>query len=74
MATSVAIEISDELIQRIETEPARRKVSPQDVCREALEASFPPPDSAANPEFAEQIRLAREGMRRYRDTLRELAH
>lgn len=71
---TLGIEIPDDLIHRIETEATRRNLSPQDVCREALESCFPPPDPAANPEFVEQIRLAREGMRRYRDTLRELAH
>jgi predicted transcriptional regulator len=73
MGITVGIELPDELLRRIEKEAERRGISREDLCREALAAWFPTSDVENDPEFQEQLRIAREGMRRYRDTLRELA-
>jgi hypothetical protein len=55
-------------IPEIENEAARRSVSSEDLCREALTFWFPTSDVASDSEFQEQLRIAREAMRRYRDT------
>lgn len=69
----ISVELSHRLLRRIEEEATRRGVSAQDLCRDLLEASLPASDATSAHEFHEQMRLAREGMRRYRDTLHDLA-
>ena len=73
MGVKVGIELPEELLQRIEKEAERRSLSKEELCREALAARFPTRDAENDSEFQEQLRIAREGMRLYRDTLRELA-
>ena len=69
----VGIEIPGELQQRLKIEAARRNVRMKDVWREAAERWLAAPDHGSDLEFQEQMRLAREGMARYRRALRELA-
>jgi hypothetical protein len=73
MNVKVGLELPEELVRRIENEAARRNVSAEDLCSEALGDRFAMRDAESDSEFHEQLRIAREGMRRYRDTLRELA-
>lgn len=69
----VGIEIPEELHRRLKVEAARRQVKLKDAFEEAITAWLKPADPAGDAEFQEQLRIAKEGMARYRDTLRELA-
>lgn len=69
----VGIEIPEELHVQVKVKAAQRGVKLKDAWREALEVWVRGPDSPNNAEFDEQLRIAREGMKRYRTTLRELA-
>lgn len=69
----VGIEIPEELHVQVKVKAAQRGVKLKDVWREALEVWVRSPDSPTSAEFDEQLRIAREGMKRYRTTLRELA-
>ncbi len=69
----VGIEIPEDLHRRLKVEAARRQVKLKDAFEEAITAWLKPVEPAPDAEFQEQLRIAKEGMVRYRETLRELA-
>ena len=69
----VGIELPAELHQRLKVEAARRNIKMKDVYREALEIWLTPNGEEDGEEFRRQMTVAREGMSKYKNALRELA-
>jgi len=69
----VGIEVPASLHQRVKIEAAQRNLKLKDAYREAIESWLTPPQPERDEEFHRQMAIAREGMKRYRNALRELA-
>ncbi|MCX6590715.1 MAG: hypothetical protein NTZ56_04240 [Acidobacteria bacterium] len=71
---AVGIEIPEERYRRLKAEADVRQVSVEDACVEAITNWLQPALRTHNTELDEQLRIAKQGMVHFRDTLRELAN
>ena len=69
----VGIRLPADLHQRLKMEAVKRRLPMKEVFREALEGWLAPKEDGEDEEFQRQMAIARAGMAKYRDALRELA-